>query len=43
MERRITESLTVMRALQAEFAAAATGDRRTDDQILGYDDKGMPS
>jgi hypothetical protein len=42
-DTRLQESLAVMRALQAEFAAAATGDRRTDNEVLGYDDTGLPS
>ncbi|MBT9554612.1 MAG: type II toxin-antitoxin system VapB family antitoxin [Myxococcales bacterium] len=43
VETRLTKSLAAMRELQAEFAAAATGDRRTDDEILGYDERGLPS
>jgi hypothetical protein len=43
VETRLTKGLAAMRVLQAEFAAASTGDRRTDDEIVGYDERGLPS
>ncbi|HWJ98061.1 MAG TPA: type II toxin-antitoxin system VapB family antitoxin [Acidimicrobiales bacterium] len=33
----------VLARLQAEFAANRTDDKRTDDEILGYDEFGLPS
>ena len=41
--KRVSDGLGAMRAIQARFAAASTGESRSDEELAGYDDDGLPS
>ncbi|WP_407521617.1 type II toxin-antitoxin system VapB family antitoxin [Methylobacterium oryzisoli] len=43
VERRIAEGLAADRALQAQWRTGHVLDARSPDDVLGYDESGLPS